>query len=149
VFIVYVTLDAVRSDTLDLLGVWIPYAVVMSLFSLISVLLYNVLQKSEVEKDESGCFDFMFDKEVQPKYRFHEETAPLPLQQQQQQQQQANENANATCIVCTENARNTVFVPCGHIACCTQCSESVMQHHSRRCPVCRARVDDAFKTFMA
>ncbi len=36
------------------------------------------------------------------------------------------------CIVCFENNKNTVFLPCGHVVSCAKCSSSVT-----KCPACR------------
>lgn len=44
------------------------------------------------------------------------------------------------CIVCTENHRDSVCIPCGHVAGCYDCMRAVTQENSS-CPVCRAHVD--------
>ncbi|OWZ18888.1 hypothetical protein PHMEG_0006949 [Phytophthora megakarya] len=44
------------------------------------------------------------------------------------------------CIVCSENRRNSVCIPCGHVAGCYDCMCAVTQENSS-CPVCRAHVD--------
>lgn len=42
------------------------------------------------------------------------------------------------CVVCMENARDAVMVPCGHTACCYACSDALPS--PRLCPMCRAEV---------
>ena len=37
------------------------------------------------------------------------------------------------CVICYERAKNTIFIPCGHLACCDTCAAGL-----HRCPVCRA-----------
>ncbi|KAG7379421.1 hypothetical protein PHYPSEUDO_008659 [Phytophthora pseudosyringae] len=44
------------------------------------------------------------------------------------------------CIVCAENHRDSVCIPCGHVAGCYDCMRAVTQESSS-CPVCRAHVD--------
>ncbi|XP_034227700.1 E3 ubiquitin-protein ligase SP1-like isoform X2 [Prunus dulcis] len=46
------------------------------------------------------------------------------------------------CVICLEHEYNAVFVPCGHMCCCTTCSL-----HLTSCPLCRRRIDQAVKTF--
>lgn len=37
-----------------------------------------------------------------------------------------------SCIICLDNQRDTIFVPCGHFGSCFQCSKNIQQ-----CAVCR------------
>ncbi|KAI4301297.1 hypothetical protein L6164_034589 [Bauhinia variegata] len=46
------------------------------------------------------------------------------------------------CVICLEQDYNAVFVPCGHMCCCTACSS-----HLTSCPLCRRRIDQVVKTF--
>lgn len=46
------------------------------------------------------------------------------------------------CVICLEQEYNAVFVPCGHMCCCTACSS-----HLTNCPLCRKRIEQAVKTF--
>ncbi|XP_010942408.1 E3 ubiquitin-protein ligase SP1 isoform X2 [Elaeis guineensis] len=46
------------------------------------------------------------------------------------------------CVICLEQEYNAVFVPCGHMCCCTTCSS-----HLTNCPLCRRRIDQVVKTF--
>ncbi|XP_030514915.1 E3 ubiquitin-protein ligase SP1 isoform X7 [Rhodamnia argentea] len=46
------------------------------------------------------------------------------------------------CVICLEQEYNSVFVPCGHMCCCTTCSS-----HLTNCPLCRRRIEQAVKTF--
>ncbi|XP_044493029.1 E3 ubiquitin-protein ligase SP1 [Mangifera indica] len=46
------------------------------------------------------------------------------------------------CVICLEHEYNAVFVPCGHMCCCTACSS-----HLTSCPLCRRRIEQVVKTF--
>lgn len=46
------------------------------------------------------------------------------------------------CVICLEDDYNAVFVPCGHMCCCTACSS-----HLTNCPLCRRRIDQVVRTF--
>ncbi|KAM3371452.1 hypothetical protein ACQJBY_018707 [Aegilops geniculata] len=46
------------------------------------------------------------------------------------------------CVICLEQEYNAVFVPCGHMCCCMNCSS-----HVTNCPLCRRRIDQAVRTF--
>lgn len=46
------------------------------------------------------------------------------------------------CVICLEQEYNTVFVPCGHMCCCTACCV-----HLANCPLCRRRIDQTVKAF--
>lgn len=40
------------------------------------------------------------------------------------------------CKVCLDKNSNCVFIPCGHICCCSDCASAL-----RTCPICRAKID--------
>ncbi|KAK3415729.1 E3 ubiquitin-protein ligase SP1 [Eucalyptus grandis] len=46
------------------------------------------------------------------------------------------------CVICLEQEYNSVFVPCGHMCCCTTCSLQLTN-----CPLCRRQIEQAVKTF--
>ncbi|XP_054802430.1 E3 ubiquitin-protein ligase SP1 isoform X2 [Prosopis cineraria] len=46
------------------------------------------------------------------------------------------------CVICLEHEYNAVFVPCGHMCCCTACSS-----HLTNCPLCRGRIEQVVKTY--
>ncbi|XP_061416862.1 tumor susceptibility gene 101 protein-like [Lethenteron reissneri] len=48
-----------------------------------------------------------------------------------------------TCKVCMDNEVSVVFVPCGHLVACQECASSLAN-----CPICRAAVREAVRTFM-
>ncbi|CAN0892646.1 E3 ubiquitin-protein ligase SP1 [Linum grandiflorum] len=46
------------------------------------------------------------------------------------------------CVICLENEYNAVFLPCGHMCCCTTCCSQLSS-----CPLCRRRIEKVVKTF--
>ncbi|XP_010552823.1 PREDICTED: E3 ubiquitin-protein ligase SP1, partial [Tarenaya hassleriana] len=46
------------------------------------------------------------------------------------------------CVICLEQEYNAVFVQCGHMCCCMNCSS-----HLTSCPLCRRRIDQVVKTY--
>jgi len=54
--------------------------------------------------------------------------------------------ADGACVVCFEEQRTHVLVPCGHFCLCAACSVSIMRR-SMGCPVCRAPFELAMKVF--
>jgi len=51
-----------------------------------------------------------------------------------------------TCRVCFNCEINTVFVPCGHMALCKGCADSVARIH-HVCPYCRANIGSVVQVF--
>ncbi|KAL0100554.1 hypothetical protein PUN28_019701 [Cardiocondyla obscurior] len=47
--------------------------------------------------------------------------------------QSKSNNSSDTCTVCFTDERTHAFVPCGHLACCLSCIESLKNN---RCPIC-------------
>lgn len=46
------------------------------------------------------------------------------------------------CVICLEQEYNSVFVPCGHMCCCTSCAS-----HLSSCPLCRRRIDQMVRAY--
>ena len=49
----------------------------------------------------------------------------------------------AECAVCFSSARSVAFAPCGHIACCTLCSNQV-----GHCPVCKQGIRQRIPVYL-
>lgn len=49
------------------------------------------------------------------------------------------------CIVCIENPKEIICLPCGHVCLCEDCSSKI--HLS--CPVCRANIDSKAAAFIS
>ncbi|CAN6690604.1 unnamed protein product [Malus baccata var. baccata] len=53
----------------------------------------------------------------------------------------APDGANS-CVICLEQQYNVVFIPCGHMCCCTTCCSQLTE-----CPLCRQPFSQAVRTF--
>lgn len=49
------------------------------------------------------------------------------------------------CVICIENPKNIIFVPCYHMALCSTCYDKL---EKKSCPVCRKRINDTVKIFI-
>ena len=50
---------------------------------------------------------------------------------------------NLKCVICLEQDKNVVFLPCNHMVCCEECANSV-----DKCPMCRKSIVSRIKVFM-
>lgn len=55
------------------------------------------------------------------------------------------QDENLTCLICLEEKRTHVMVPCGHVCLCDKCS----QRKYTQCPVCRAGVTLVMKIYLS
>ena len=44
-----------------------------------------------------------------------------------------------TCIICSEEHRNTKVLPCNHVVTCKSCTAEIMKKDAK-CPVCRIKI---------
>lgn len=49
------------------------------------------------------------------------------------------------CIVCIENPKEIICLPCGHVCLCEDCSSKIQL----TCPVCRASIDNKSVAFIS
>ena len=49
-----------------------------------------------------------------------------------------NNYINLECIICYNNRRNTIFIPCNHVSCCTNCAFNELLIN---CPSCRSYIN--------
>ncbi|KAK3109120.1 hypothetical protein FSP39_023454 [Pinctada imbricata] len=49
-----------------------------------------------------------------------------------------------TCKICMDDTVSVVFLPCGHLAACSQCAPAL-----RKCPICRMFVKGTVRTFLS
>lgn len=52
-------------------------------------------------------------------------------------------NENEQCILCCDNKKTVVFLPCLHLCCCVECAR---QLNRRACPYCRQRIARAYNS---
>lgn len=55
--------------------------------------------------------------------------------------EKVNENA---CVICCENDRDALYLPCKHNTACVRCSKNL-----RECPICRTKIEDFIKIYKA
>jgi hypothetical protein len=51
------------------------------------------------------------------------------------------EDDNHLCVVCMEHPRNIVLVPCGHMALCKECCNTIITDQKNKCPMCCQAVE--------
>ena len=61
-------------------------------------------------------------------------------QQSQQTKNNASENNADECLLCSEQKRDTVFKPCGHVVACEACGSRI-----KKCLICRETVSSREK----
>lgn len=55
-------------------------------------------------------------------------------------------SSGGPCLVCFDSPKDTVLVPCGHVATCEQCSQ-ILRARRDRCVVCRTPIERIVKPF--
>jgi hypothetical protein len=45
------------------------------------------------------------------------------------------------CVVCMEEPRSIVLVPCGHMALCKDCCQTIIVEQQKKCPMCQQDVE--------
>lgn len=54
----------------------------------------------------------------------------------------SKDDKDNTCKICYSNKINSVFVPCGHLCSCIECSKNI-----EACPICRLGIDSSVRIF--
>lgn len=83
-------------------------------------------------------FDFKQIQELEVKLR-----ADLQIIERRKQELMTKDSDQKHCIVCTENDKDMVFIPCGHLCCCSECAQPI-----ELCPICRKTIQQKVKTFI-
>ncbi|XP_062411251.1 E3 ubiquitin-protein ligase LRSAM1 [Sardina pilchardus] len=50
--------------------------------------------------------------------------------------------SSSECVVCMERASQVIFLPCGHVCCCSECNEALQS-----CPLCRAAIEQRVRLY--
>jgi len=80
-----------------------------------------------------------------PGFAYHEvEHAPQTTKEEKSETPTKEDNTNGTCIVCMDAPLETVFLECGHLACCNSCAEKL-----KLCPICRKPISRIIPIFRA
>lgn len=48
------------------------------------------------------------------------------------------EKLDNKCTICLENSCNIIFIPCGHLCMCYECSSKYDKYNFSLCPICRS-----------
>ncbi|XP_077331283.1 E3 ubiquitin-protein ligase LRSAM1 isoform X1 [Lithobates pipiens] len=51
-------------------------------------------------------------------------------------------NSNSECVVCMEREAQSIFIPCGHVCCCTNCGDAL-----HACPLCRRDIAQRIRIY--
>jgi hypothetical protein len=68
-----------------------------------------------------------------------------PLNQSQEESKDEEDDDDHTCIVCMDNPRSHLILPCFHFILCGECVLSYQV--GRDCPVCSGRIIEIKKVF--
>ena len=62
----------------------------------------------------------------------------------------SGDESGKLCCVCYEGAKDALFFPCRHIACCMECATALTtKSSSSHCPICRAAIRLVERVFIA
>jgi ATP-dependent DNA helicase PIF1 len=60
-----------------------------------------------------------------------------------QEQNDNSQSDDKLCVICIDNAKDIVFIPCGHVSVCKNCSDGL-----KICPLCRSDITTTNKIFL-
>ncbi|CAF1181349.1 unnamed protein product [Rotaria sordida] len=92
------------------------------------------------DDDDDYLFQFNIDKRsLRPSYaRF-----------MRRKLQQELTNDSCLCIICYNNRKNIVLLPCRHLCVCVTCSKQLWNNTQKQtCPICRNQVDNLLEIFV-
>ena len=60
------------------------------------------------------------------------------------------DNTKSCCIVCQDNQKSVVLMPCRHLCLCTVCCQKIfyMRISKRLCPLCRVKIDNFISVYI-
>ena len=53
-----------------------------------------------------------------------------------------NDVSKGDCVICCENERDALYLPCKHNTACVKCSKNL-----RDCPICKLKIEDIIKIY--
>ncbi|XP_051842827.1 baculoviral IAP repeat-containing protein 2-like isoform X2 [Antechinus flavipes] len=98
-------------------------------------LLEQLLSTSGTPVDQSAALPM----EKNIKYIPAPDVSDLSVEEQLRRLQEER-----TCKVCMDKEVSVVFIPCGHLVVCKECSPSL-----RKCPICRSTIKGTVRTFLS
>ena len=67
---------------------------------------------------------------------------PLSKTKKEKHHESVSPKSELQCVVCFDENKNIVFVPCHHLCCCEDCGATL-----QKCPLCRKGISDRVKIF--
>lgn len=62
----------------------------------------------------------------------------------------SSQGISLECVICCSAPKSAAFIPCGHVACCEECANSLQKKSKRSdCPICRAPIQSSIRIFIA
>ncbi|CAF1248746.1 unnamed protein product [Rotaria sp. Silwood1] len=92
------------------------------------------------DDDDDYLFQFNIDKRsLRPSYaRF-----------MRRKLQQELTNDSCLCVICCNDRKNIVLLPCRHLCVCVTCSKQLWNNTQKQtCPICRSQVDNRLEIFV-
>ncbi|KAJ8927929.1 hypothetical protein NQ314_019559 [Rhamnusium bicolor] len=118
---------------------------------------YDTRNITEADLVEAGVFNRIDRSHILDAFQMYEKekllssdnctasAPPLPVEEASAPVLQNLTTINTSeCVICLENECQIVFVPCGHLCCCFQCSTSVGE-----CPLCRTDIERKIKIYLS
>ena len=69
-------------------------------------------------------------------------TDDIAASHQQQHADMLKDNDEHLCVVCMDNERSCLYVPCNHLVVCVECDANVIMAAAQPCcPMCNAAID--------
>uniref|UniRef100_A0A8C5PK55 RING-type E3 ubiquitin transferase n=1 Tax=Leptobrachium leishanense TaxID=445787 RepID=A0A8C5PK55_9ANUR len=112
------------------------------MYSSVSVLVTDLVQAEEEQSTQRAepVTIPRAPEQRDPEVQHHKDPEP-PLNTEEQLRQLKDERM---CKVCMDKDASIVFVPCGHLVVCTDCSLNL-----RDCPICRAAIRGFVRAFLS
>ncbi|XP_074160516.1 baculoviral IAP repeat-containing protein 2-like isoform X3 [Sminthopsis crassicaudata] len=108
-------------------------------YKTISDLVSDLLKGEDEAKEEEKEAKEIESVEKNIKYIPAPDVSDLSVEEQLRRLQEER-----TCKVCMDKEVSVVFIPCGHLVVCKECSPSL-----RKCPICRSTIKGTVRTFIS
>ena len=59
-----------------------------------------------------------------------------------------HDSSSLSCVVCLGAEREVILLPCGHVAVCADCADTLVSQ-GHQCPVCRANIDTVMPAYVS
>ena len=115
---------------------------------------YNIFYhcyKCEFDLCQICAYDIIKNKQILypnlPMKSYENNASNIPIEKLSEKKPKTlkdeDENDEMKCVICLENNKCYIFMPCKHVCCCEGCSKNIKQ-----CPMCRKNIESGFKIFL-